>query len=177
MNNRRNLDIKPKLNNKRNLATSSNIVFGSTLLAEEEYFIREVSLPGMTFTSPETYAPGVFTNTSLQLEPDTIQYDPLEVTILVDEDLEIWRSITNKAKMACNGELNTEVQDKSRSWLFIKDSNGNTKKEIVFRDCVITMISSLDYSSADNDDPLTMSVTITFSEFEIINKKPPTLRK
>ena len=171
------LDIKPKLNNKRNLATSSNIVFGSTLLAEEEYFIREVSLPGMTFTSPETFAPNTPFHTSLQLEPDTVQYDPLDITVLVDEDLEIWKSIVNKAKMSCNGELNTEVQDKSRAWIFIKDSNGNTRKEIVFRDCVITMIGSLDYSSADEDDALTMGLTLTFSEFEIIEKTPPTLRK
>jgi len=171
------LDIVPNIKNKRNLATSTNIVFGSTLLDSEEYYIRETTLPGITFTSPEVYAPNSPFHTSVQVEPDTVQYDPLEVTLLVDEDLEIWKTVINKSKMACNGDLNTELKDRSRSWILIKDSNGNTRKKIVFRDCVITMIGSLDYSSADNDDLLTLPLTITYSEFDIEDINPPTLRK
>lgn len=171
------LDTESNIKNNRNLATSTNMIFGSTLFDNEEYYIRDVNLPGMTFSLPNGYtSPSAF-NTSLNLEPDTIDYNPLNVNFLVDEDLQIWKTIINKAKMASVGLLNDIENDKSTSWIIIKDNNGNTRMKIVYKDCVISDISDMSYSSGSNDEELTFSVTLMYSEFIIEDNKYPKLRK
>jgi len=168
------LNTEVNVLNKRNLATSSNIIFKSSLLNDEDYFIQSVSLPGLTFTAPELGVPSPF-NTSVIVHPDTILYDPVDLVFLCDENLDIWKSIINKAK-----NLTTFDEDitEGNSWIFIKDSNGNTRKTIVLKNSVIISVSGLDYSSADNDDILTFSVSVNYTEFQIEDtSEEPELRR
>lgn len=171
-----NLDITPKLGNVRNLATSTNIVFRSTLFGEEEYYIRDVNLPGMNLVSPEAWKPNSPFHTAIQLEPDTVSYNALILMFVVDENLQIWKSIVNKAKMSTVGKLNQDT-DRSRAWVHIKDSNGKTKMKVTFVDCVITDIGDLDYNSGASDSEMVLSVTLLYSYFIIDEEDAPTLRK
>lgn len=172
-------DVKPlntstNILNKRNFATSSNIIFKSSLLGNEDYYIQSTTLPGITLTAPELGVPSPF-NTSVIVHPDTIMYDPIDLLFLCDENLDIWSSIINKAKNLTTFE---EEITAGNSWIFIKDSNGNTRKTIRLTDSVIIAVSGLDYSSADNDDVLTFNVTINYSNFDILeHDDEPVLRK
>jgi len=168
----KNLDINTKIKNVRNLATDSNIIFKSNLIDEEEYFVRDITLPGITTTAVEAYRPNTPFHTSMTFEGDTIVYDPLTVTVLLDEDLSVFKTLVNKVKLASNGDLSAFPKDRSRSWVTIKDSNGNTRMKIIYKDCVLTDIGGIDYSSASIDDPLSISITMAYSEFIIEDVKP-----
>ena len=55
------------------------------------FFLQETDLPGLT-TTPAQTRPGGYT---VNHAPDRINWDPLNITFLVDENLSAWRELFN----------------------------------------------------------------------------------
>ena len=77
----------------RNFTHNSNFFFQTNLFTEEEtsYAVQECNLPGMNFSHVQVGKSSVFGN----LEGDTITYNDLILSLIIDEKLVVWKEIIN----------------------------------------------------------------------------------
>ena len=146
--------------------------FGVRKMPHVNWFIQEVSLPGISIVEVEqpnplgwAYQPG-----------EKLTYDPLNITFKVDEDLKTWQELQNWMVGIGSprefGEYKTNLrrgQDAiiSDATLIIMDSNMNANFEILFHDLFPTTLSELQFITTDSEiDYITVSATFRYLNYE-----------
>lgn len=156
--------------NNRNLAKETEIVAITNVFNPEavEYNIYATNLPGYNSSAPQT---GSRFGHPIYNEPDSLDYNPLSLEFVIDENFEVWKEIVKVGRQY----LNDGLKEKNII-LFIKDTHGKTLIKVVYTDCVPISVSDLDYSM-DTDDELPLKVTVDFqyNGFDIIDEKDITL--
>lgn len=146
--------------------------FSITKLPELTFHCQQVNLPGITLGEPTFSTPF-----STQPVPgDALQYDPLTVQFLVDENMENYKKLynwivalgfpesydqyiaQNAADTTAYGELAKNYSDAT---LQILDSNNQAIQTIQFYDLFPTTIDSMMFS-ATNDDVNYVVANVTF---------------
>jgi len=155
------------MRNLRNFSTTSNYQFGTSLFGTETtYAIQSVNLPGISFTHPEVSSGSVLGH----IQGDTAQYNELELNFIIDENLEVWKEIINgMIKMRNTEGLGQQVN--CNSFLKILDSNNKEILHLDFTNTLISVISDVEYSSTEEDEIITLPVTITYDYYNIKNTK------
>ena len=72
------------------LARPTQFRFSILKIPNTEYFIQEVNLPGIAFSGDAVLNTRF---TSLNMMGDTVNYEPLEISFAVQENLSNWREI------------------------------------------------------------------------------------
>lgn len=81
-------------------AAPTNHVMAFSRMPHVTFVLQEVGLPGMTATPARAAAPGMF----VRHMPDRLTYDPLTVTLLVDEQLRAFRELHSWLRGITGGE-------------------------------------------------------------------------
>lgn len=150
--------------NNRNLALDSNILFGSTLLnVDEYYFVQTTDLPGININHQQE-------NTKvgrILLQGDIAEYNPIEISFILDEDLNIWKKIINIIQSYHVPGTNTCNVITGTSWLEIRDNRNNYLFKIILHNSYIRTVNNIEYSTNKENDNVVLRVTLEYDYFTI----------
>lgn len=136
-----------------------------------EYYVKSVNLPGVTFTEAiastgigvDAFFPG-----------DKVEFDKLDVTFLVDEDLENFKEIfdwmdsivpfRNPVKYTSTGEPLNQYTDIT---LAVTTNKNVPNKFFKFRNCIPTSLDGIEFESGGDNETITSKVSFRFDYYEI----------
>lgn len=115
-----------------------------------EFFVTEVNIPGITIGSMEMQ----YMSMSRKIPGDSLTFDNLTATVLVDEELKVLDEILSTIKFTHNAEKNTYTIDPVlfEANLFITSNKNNVKFQFTFHDAWIESFSELPFSSTTTDE-------------------------
>ena len=153
------------MSSNRNFTHNSNFMFQTNLFKEEEtiYAIQECNLPGMSFSHIQLSKSSVFGN----MQGDTLTYNDLLISIIIDEELLVWKEIVNNLQKMRNPE-STGEQIMKIGYLIIQDDNTNEVLRLEFTDMMVENIDDLNYSTNTDDEIITCTVTIRYDYYTIL---------
>lgn len=154
---------------------TSNYRCGSDYFSEEELYIQNVTLPGINFSTPEI---GGRSGAKNLIGGDSFLYNTINIDIILDENLDIYKSLYKKMFKAIDIENGTFEPEDFDFWIEIAGPDGQPVLKTEYYGCKIESISDVDYVAAQ-DEEIVMSLTIRFEYFEIIdidNDNIPTLK-
>ena len=136
-----------------------------------QYFCQRISLP--TVVLGETHEASPFLN--LPLEGDTLTYEALSISFIVDEDLQNYISIYEwltalgfpreyaqfrTLKEPSTGETETKYSDLT---IVLHTNKSNPNYRIRFTDCFPTSLSSIQFDATPTGmDPIVVDATFNF---------------
>jgi hypothetical protein len=123
-----------------------------------QLLVQKVAIPDMTLGAAMTPGP----MRTLGFSGDTLYYSPLEMTFLIDEDLDNYKEVHDWI-IAQSAQKDRGSADQKRRdiTLIINTSHNNKTKEITFVDAFPTSLSSIPFE-ADIADVEYMTATVTF---------------
>ena len=142
-----------------------------------QYFCQRISLP--TIVLGETNEPSPFLN--LPLEGDTLTFEAMSLSFIVDEDLQNYISIYNwmtalgfpreygqfaALKEESSGSTETKYSDLT---IVLHTNKSNPNYRIIFTECFPTSLSSIQFDATPTGmDPIVVDATFNFrGMFEI----------
>ena len=142
-----------------------------------QYFCQRISLP--TIVLGETNEPSPFLN--LPLEGDTLTFEAMSLSFIIDEDLKNYISIYNwmtalgfpreygqfaALKTVSSGSEETKYSDLT---IVLHTNKSNPNYRVKFTDCFPTSLSSIQFDSTPTGmDPIVVDATFNFrGMFEI----------
>lgn len=148
----------------RNFSHTSNYFFGTTLFGEETlYSIQTCNIPGLSFNHIVTSHRSIKVN----LTADTLEFGDLSVSIILDEDLEIWKDIVNTMFTIREQDEGIGVVVEKESWLEIHNDDSKTILKLWFHRCMLSSISDLDFNTTSEDEILVLNVVIKYDHYTI----------
>lgn len=149
-----------------------------------EYFCQSVNIPDININTR------VFDTRVKQYEVpgDKLQYGDLQLTFMINEDLDNYYEIYNWLKGLTNPEHESQwyeylesIEEEGRTSAFQKittdarllvlDSNYNTTATAIFTNCFPTQLGGIRFSSDQSDiDYVTADVTFKYTLLEFIDK-------
>lgn len=170
-------------------ARTTQFRFSILKIPNTEYHVTEANLPGIAFGGDAILNTRY---TSMPFMGDTLDYSPLELTFMVQEDLSNWREIHDwmsgigfprdtkqyadaiaeaseeKGATTKGGLANPSVLTTDATLTLLTNKN-NPVIQVNFRNCYPTSLSGLSFTTQDADaTPLTATVTMSYDIYEIV---------
>jgi hypothetical protein len=140
------------------------------------YFVQAVNLPSLSLQSTTINTPF----SALNVPGNQINFGTLALTFIVDEDMQSWYEIYNwifklgnpkgydkRGGLQDNDELINSVT--SDATLFIKTNANNPNFKIEFFGVYPTDLGDMQFSSVDNQEFITATVTFNYTYYEATN--------
>jgi len=119
-------------------STNYYIVFGSERLNDIKFYLKSCNLPGFSL-EPEVIRNRLHSHL---VSGSNIEYNPLEISVMVDEDFDIYLSILEEIYSYKNPNTGIIQQKPFDTTLFITSNKGNPILKFDYSNCFITNISS-----------------------------------
>ena len=155
-----------------------------------QYHITEANLPGIAFGGDAVLNSRY---TSMPFMGDTLDFSPMELTFLVQENLQNWREIYDwmigigfpksptqfadaiteaqqdgAYKEPVNGELKNPNVLTSDATLTVLTNKNNPVIQVEFKNMYPTSLSGLTFNTQDTDaSPMTATITMNYDFYEI----------
>jgi hypothetical protein len=169
------------------LARPTQFRFSILKIPNTEYFIQEVNLPGIAFSGDAVLNTRF---TSLNMMGDTVNYEPLEISFAVQENLSNWREIhdwmvgigfpENTAQFAdaISDAAVTRTSVSSRTanvstlqsdaTLMIMTNKNNPTVKVNFKNVYPTSLSGVSFDTKDTDaQNLTATMTMNYDYYNL----------
>ena len=155
-----------------NFLQSTKFVLTFPRISNTQYFCQEVNLPGVS--TSEIVRPTPFVD--LYIPGDKLVYEPLNITFIVDEDMNSWLEIHNwlrgmtfptdfeeyrNLKNLSPVSRNSPRPQYSDGILTVLTALNNPKLSVKFTDVFPVSLSAIQFNTTDADTP-TMTATATF---------------
>ena len=136
---------------------------------------------GLAWTIPDVTLNGTQVSTpfvNLPIPGDTLQYSELQLTYIMDEDMQSWREIyewmfnlgnpesRNKigALTQIPGRINSVTSDAS---LLVKSNSNNPRVKFIFKDIFPTTLGGVTLSSSEGQEFLTSTISFLYSYYSV----------
>lgn len=162
--------------NTRNFSQKSNYKCGSAELDLLPFYVQTCNIPGMNFSLPEI---GGRSGLKLNLSNDNVTFNSLSLTVIIDEDFQIYKEFTDIVFKSINLEAGSFANRSFDFWVEITDDMGKNVMKVEYSGCRIESIGDLELDSADDSTEHTFSVEIKFDYYKIIfpdSTSTPSLR-
>lgn len=147
----------------RNPSLNTSFLLEIPKFKEVSYFVTNCEVPGLTMSGIET----PFKNNQGVLPSNRIDYDPLTVNFIIDEEWANWWSIVQWMQRIRKNDVPI-VDDMSDMTLHLVNSNKNLNRVIVFNLAFPTMIASVPLESNTVDAiPVLCSCTFRYQSYEM----------
>ena len=169
------------------LARPTQFRFSILKIPNTEYFIQEVNLPGIAFSGDAVLNTRF---TSLNMMGDTVNYEPLEISFSVQENLSNWREIhdwmvgigfpenTAQFAEAISDAKATRTSVSSRTanvstlqsdaTLMIMTNKNNPTVKVSFKNVYPTSLSGVSFDTKDTDaQNLTATMTMNYDYYNL----------
>lgn len=99
---------------------------------------------------------------------DSIQFDPLTLTVLLDEDYEIFKSLITEIFSLVNPKTGKMASpERFDGILSFHDPKNRVLFKLVFKDCWISGFSAMDRDVKGDDTPTVIQLSLIYDSFEI----------
>lgn len=149
-----------------------------------EYFVQSVSIPGLSFTEVEQ---GAGVGLDAFFPGDKVSFDNLEVTFLVDEDLENFKEVYDwinaivpihdpadfkawtgsKSTRGVLASVDNDLNQYSQITLVTNTNKNIPNKYFRFYDCFPTALGGMELKSGESGEAVTCTVTFRFTYYDI----------
>ena len=169
------------------LARPTQFRFSILKIPNTEYFIQEVNLPGIAFSGDAVLNTRF---TSLNMMGDTVNYEPLEISFSVQENLSNWREIhdwmvgigfpenSEQFSQAISEAKATRTSVSSRTanvstlqsdaTLMIMTNKNNPTVKVNFKNVYPTSLSGVSFDTKDTDaQNLTATMTMNYDYYNL----------
>jgi len=169
------------------LARPTQFRFSILKIPNTEYFIQEVNLPGIAFSGDAVLNTRF---TSLNMMGDTVNYEPLEISFAVQENLSNWREIhdwmvgigfpenSEQFSQAISDAKSTRTSVSSRTanvstlqsdaTLMIMTNKNNPTVKVNFKNVYPTSLSGVTFDTKDTDaQNLTATMTMNYDYYNL----------
>ena len=154
-----------------NLLQTTQFMLAFSRVPDTSYFCQTVVLPGITMSEATQMTPMV----DLWKPGDKLQYDPLNVTFLVDEWLNSWKNIHDWMRGLTKPTKFREYERVKKEGLIsdatltVLNGQNNPIMRYVFRDCFPTSLSPINMSSTDDGGvTVTCDATVRYNWFDVV---------
>lgn len=138
-----------------------NLTIDRDILANVDYFCIAASLPDVSVTEVQSsyrnqygYTPG-----------ERIEYSPLIVTFLVDEDMINYKELYNWMLDNSKGVGDATVD----ATLAMLSSHSNVIQEVKFKDCFPTNLTALEFNAQNTEvEYFTAQATLRYNYYEFL---------
>lgn len=138
-----------------NFADVSRFLVGSDDLCVAPFFIKTFNIPGIQM---QHLTMGNRSGTKLHLGADTMEFDPLELEIMLDANFEVYFEFLRLAQTSVDFDRGTFAQPEFSLWVAIM----NTSNEVLFRfDFVGCRINSLGSLAMDPEAEPGTSINVS----------------
>ena len=151
--------------NIHNFAQKTNWTGGSDRFELIPFYLTTVNIPGMTFNLPET---GARFGSKLNLASDTVSYNTLNFTFLIDEEFEIYRKFYEYLNLAVDTPDGTFSNTPFSFWIELNNSKSNKILKFEFYNCRIESIGDIELDTTNSETESTMNLSLKFDYFKII---------
>jgi hypothetical protein len=134
------------------------------------FFAQNVTHPGLSTNAAN---PAFRQYTTVPQPPDTYTYEPLQVNMILDEDLSGYREILEWMKRNVDNEVKPPDDPESSFAdliLTIQTNKNTVNKQFKYRNAFPTNISNIDMIASEGDGgrPLVCPVTFAYTYFELV---------
>jgi hypothetical protein len=163
------ISVLTQIPENTNFLQTTKFTFTFPQLPFLRYFGQTVSLPGVS--TSEVMVPTPFSDT--YRHGDKLNYDPLSLTFLVDEDIRVWEEtyqwIASLTKPAKFGEFVKKFPDKYYDGILTVNTNANVPNlRIKFYNCHPTSLGTIQFATTDTPDLTPVcDLTVRYDRFEI----------
>lgn len=151
--------------NYHNLAQKTNWTAGSDKFPLLPFYLTNVSIPGMSFSIPET---GARYGARMNLASDTVTYNSLSFDFLIDEDFEIYKTFYGYILENINPEHESFADKSFNLWLELNNSKSNKIMKFEFYNCRIESISDIELDTTSDETEIVMNLGIKFDYFKLL---------
>lgn len=126
------------------------------------FYCVNINLPSVT----SNIAPTQFRGQKLPVDPDSIEYEPLNLRIMLDEKLDVYKEVFNWIR-----DNRTDDKYQGRDLILSTLSSHNNSTNLIrFKDVIPTSISSVPFDAqAQTPEYLSIDVTFEYTEFNFLN--------
>lgn len=166
-----------KVPSNRNYLSRLNFRFQIKKLPHVNFFCQSVNLPGFSVQNVDEGNPFV----AIPYSGDHVDYQPLNVTFMVDEDMQNYMEIYTWIRGLSFPDTFTQYRDlatvpkytgeglKSEMSIFILTAAKNPQYNVVFSDAFPVALGPIEFSSAASDvNYATCTATFKYTSFEIL---------
>ena len=161
-------DITVRQPSNTNYIQNTGFFFNIQRLPSVQFFCQEVNLPAVNFDA--IIQPTRFIN--VKHPAGKLNFENLEVTFIVDEDMANWREVFEWLKTIVPIE-DTDDQISADdhycdATLTLLNSAMNENLRVTFKNCFPTALSGLQFITTPGEtEPQTATMTLTFDTYEI----------
>lgn len=157
---------KRKMNLNAALGTSFRMMLPGEEFQSLNYMVTMTGLPGMNMAGVD--AP--YSNNATNFPSNRIEYDPLNLTFLIDEDYANFDAIRLWMHRICNTE--PVVKEMKDITLHLTNSNKNSIIGVKFYGAYPTMLAEVPLESGTSDAiPPTCSMTFRYQYYDFVRTK------
>ena len=100
---------------------------------------------------------------------DSVTFEPLTLTLILDEDMEVLKTIINNMVETRNPYTNARepIKTEFQSTLEINTNKNNPLLAVTFSDCWIQAIDDIEFSTTNDDDIISVTITVIYKSYEI----------
>lgn len=150
--------------NNRNFTHTSNFIFGTNLFSEDvTYYAQTINVPGISFGHIESSTRSVKFN----LQSDTMEFSPLNITLIVDEQLENWKQIFKTLKRMREQDKGTGEKVEEYLWIEIHDDNSQKILHLDFYGAMLESLGDLTFNTTSEDEIVTTDIVIKYDYYDI----------
>lgn len=150
--------------NYNNLAQTTNFRCGSNTLNLSGVFVQTASVPGISFSHPRI---GARSGANAKVQADSIEFNPLNIQMLIDDDFEVLKEITGFISKIINPESGSFALVPMDFWVESYDLKGNFLFKVEFKNAYIDSLDEVQLSTMDDNPINTLSMTISYDYYEI----------
>lgn len=156
------------IDNANNISQKTNFILGSSQIPKTIFMVQTVSIPSISVSHP-TGIGGRF-GVQLKVGADNSEYSDVTFTILVDEDLIVFKELMKL--MQKQVQPGTGVFE-DLDWEFWLQANNNKGHELFRIDFVHSRLASIGDISLDSmDDSIgTMDITISYDYYVLSERE------
>lgn len=143
-----------------NQALDSNIIFGTDLFGyDTTYSVQAVNLPGVALGYSEV--PSRYNVLNGKTAGRKLEYNPLSITLLCDENMTIWSGIVRDILSMKN------IDSISDGWIILQDSTGKTIQKITYKNILPVSVGDIEYTSTGENNELTFDMELVYDYYTI----------
>lgn len=152
--------------NIHNLAQKTTWMLGSNKLELFQIYLQEFSLPGVSFNHPEVYSRP---SSKVYLVADSITYNNLSTTILLDENYKVYFELMQKVLAQFNPETGAFSSQVFDLFVILQDQKGHDIFKVNFNNARISSIGDISLSTQGDEPYNTLTVDFVYDYYTIEN--------
>ncbi len=150
--------------NLRSNQLNTHTLFNTTLLSSDNnYRVQQWNIPGISCEHPVISS----RSGNMNLQSERVDYEPLDIKLIGDQNLILWKEIVGVFQTYHIPSTNTSEKKLGQSWVEVYNSKNEYLFKIVFHDCYIKSLDSLDYTTMEDNEAVIIGMTIVYDYYTI----------